>query len=73
MECETATDWIIDEKDLREVGEDKWIDSKTVQTTIPGVEYNITAFPNDDTDGEHEVAFFLYVETRVVKGKFPGN
>jgi hypothetical protein len=58
MECAIATDWIIDEKDLREVGEDKWIDSKTVQTTIPGVEYNITAFPND-------VSFSLYVKTKV--------
>uniref|UniRef100_A0A914QSM7 BTB domain-containing protein n=1 Tax=Panagrolaimus davidi TaxID=227884 RepID=A0A914QSM7_9BILA len=63
MECEIATDWNIDEKDLRELEKDGCIDSKTVQTTIPGVEYYITAFLYHGRNGEN-VAFYLYVKTK---------
>uniref|UniRef100_A0AC35F6A8 Uncharacterized protein n=1 Tax=Panagrolaimus sp. PS1159 TaxID=55785 RepID=A0AC35F6A8_9BILA len=63
MECEIAIDWIIDENDLLEVGEHDCFDSETVQTTIPGVEYNIAAFPNCYRGlRAPDVAFVLYVK-----------
>uniref|UniRef100_A0AC34FPA1 BTB domain-containing protein n=1 Tax=Panagrolaimus sp. ES5 TaxID=591445 RepID=A0AC34FPA1_9BILA len=63
MECQIATDWIVDEKALLEIKENDCLESQHIQTTIPGVGYYIQIHPNDKIENDDNVVYFhIYVD-----------